>query len=91
MDPNRAQPLMTFSIFNELVDSHNLSLIRCDIINKGIEENEGRKVMEYMLDAYRVEDEFDLVKTFNKEPEKFDFDDFISRMNRKWKDSSGEN
>lgn len=88
MDPNRAQPLMTFSIFNDLVESHNLSLVRCDIINKGIEDNEGRKVMQHLLDAYRTEKEYVAVKTFNKEPNKFDFDDFISRMNKKWKETN---
>lgn len=90
MDPNRAQPLITFSIFNDLADSHNLSLVRCDIINKGIEDDEGRKVMQHLLEAYRTENEYDIVQTFNKEPNKFDFDDFISRMNKKWKETGDD-
>jgi hypothetical protein len=90
MDPNRAQPLITFSIFNDLANSHNLSLVRCDIINKGIEDDEGRKVMQHLLEAYRTENEYDIVQTFNKEPNKFDFDDFISRMNKKWKETGDD-
>jgi len=87
MDPNRAQPLMTFSVFNDLAESHNLSLVRCDIINKGIEESEGKKVMQNMLDAYRLEEDYTKVQDFNTKPEKFDVDDFISCMNQKWKGS----
>lgn len=86
MDPNRAQPLMTFSIFNDLVESHDISLVRCDVINKGIEESEGQKVMDMLLDSYRVDEDFSRwVKHFNEQPEKFDADDYISCMNQKWK------
>ena len=52
MDPNRAQPLMTFSVFNDLAESHDLSWVRSGIINQGIEEDDGRKVLENMLNAY---------------------------------------
>ena len=87
MDPNRAQPLLTFSIFDDLVSSHGLSLIRCDVINKGIEDNEGRKVMDLLVDTYKVDENYDSwVKQFNSQPEKFDVDDYISRMNQKWKE-----
>ncbi len=87
MDPNRAQPLMTFSIFNDLVSSHDLSLIRCDVINKGIEDSEGWKVMDLLTDSYKIDENYDSwVKQFNSQPEKFDVDDYISRMNQKWKE-----
>lgn len=85
MDPNRAQALLTFSIFNEFVEEHDISLVRCDIINRGIEDHEGRKVVENMLDAYRLEDEYSRVLLFNNEPTRFDFDEFISHTKIKWK------
>lgn len=86
MDPNRAQPLMTFSIFNDLVKSHNISLIRCDVINKGIEEGEGHKVMDMLVESYEVDEAFGRwVKQFNEQPASFDVDDYISCMNQKWK------
>ena len=85
MDPNRAQPLMTFSVFNDLAESHDLSLVRCDIINQGIEEDDGRKVLENMLNAYRIDEDFERVKGFNDGAETFEFDDYISCMNHKWK------
>jgi len=86
MDPNRAQPLITFSVFNDLADSHDLSLVRCDIINNGIEDDEGRKVMQNMLNSYHIEEEYSRVKAFNQDPAKFDVDDYISCMKQKWKD-----
>ena len=85
MDPNRAQPLMTFSVFNDLAESHDLSLVRCDIINQGIEEDDGRKVLENMLNAYRIDEDFERVKGFNDGAETFEFHDYISCMNHKWK------
>lgn len=90
MDPNRAQPLLTFSIFNDFVDEHDISLVRCDIINRGIEEDEGRKVVENLLDAYRIDDDYSKVLTFNEQPANFDVDDFISCMNFKWKGEKPE-
>ena len=97
MDPNRAQPLLTFSVFNDLDQSHDVSLLRCDVINKGIEEDEGRTVMNHMLDSYREEKEYNKVRMFNENPANFDVDDYISCMNQKWKkeennhDSSNSN
>lgn len=80
---------MTFSIFNDLAKSHDISLVRCDVINKGIDESEGQKVMDLLLDSYKVEEDYSRwVKHFNEQPEKFDADDYISCMNQKWKGSS---
>jgi hypothetical protein len=89
MDPNRASPLITFSIFNDLIESHDLSLLRCDMVNKGIEEMEAVKAVERILECYLQEDEYHTkVKVFNKNPSHFDLDDFIYYMNQKWKNSN---
>jgi len=85
MDPNRAQPLITFSIFTDLNKSHDISLLRCDIVNKGIEISEGKVLMENFVDSYHIEKEFSKVKVFNDNPETFEFDEFLSCMNKKWK------
>ena len=92
MDPNKAQPLITFSIFNDLVESHDMSLIRCDVINKGIEDDEGHRVMDMLLQSYKVDEDFSRwVQQFNEEPANFDVDDYISCMNQKWKGEKGSN
>ena len=86
MDPTGASPLMTFSVFNDLASTKNLSLIRVDILNKNIDDKEGMKVVRSVLDNYRKEVEFGTVKTFNEKPKAFDVDDYISRMNERWKE-----
>jgi hypothetical protein len=85
MDPNAATPLLTFSVFDDYSESKDMSLVRCDILNRGMHEDEGRKVVQSVLDNYRKKDAFVAVKTFNERPDAFDFDDYISRMNDRWK------
>jgi hypothetical protein len=85
MDPHSATPLLTFSVFDDFADSKDLTLIRCDILNNNIQQDEGRKVVQSVLDNYRGE-EYGSVKTFNDRPKSFDIDDYISRMNKRWQE-----
>ena len=48
-------------------------------------EDDGRKVLENMLNAYRIDEDFERVKGFNEGAATFDFDDYIACMNQKWK------
>ena len=89
MDPAAAQPLMTMSLFDDYADKLDLTLTRVDIINKGIDDSEGFKVANCLVDSYRNEEEYDAVKSFNRKPDAFDIDDFISVQNRKWKEEPG--
>ena len=86
MDPIAAAPLLTFSIFTDYAESKALSLVRCDVLNKGIRDDEGRKVVQSVVDNYRRNDEFVAVRIFNERPDAFDVDDYISRMNDRWKE-----
>jgi hypothetical protein len=85
MDPNAAQPLITFTIFDDYAQDKDLTLVRCDILNKGIHDNEGRKIVENTLESYRSDVEYATVKTFNERPKSFDVDDYIARQNEKWR------
>ena len=83
--------------------NHEHLLARCDIserlqkcglgpggiINKGIDDEVGRKIVLNMMDAYMKDDEYNVVHAFNKEPETFDFDDFLARQNEKWQRVEG--
>jgi len=84
MDPAAAQPLLTFSVFTDFSDSKDLTLVRCDILNKGIHDSEGRKIVENVVESYKSEVEYATVRTFNQRPDSFDIDDFIARQNEKW-------
>lgn len=85
MDPNGASPLLTFTIFDDYATTKNLSLVRIDILNKNIQEYEGQKIVRSLLDNY-IGDEYAAIKTFNKRPNDFDIEDFIARMNDRWKE-----
>ena len=88
MDPARAQPLITFSVFDDLADSLDIGLVRVDVINKAIEDDEGLRCVNALLDAYGKDENFMSVHAFNKKPESFDFDDYISQQNQKWKEAT---
>jgi hypothetical protein len=84
MDPTAASPLLTFSVFDDFVQTKHVSLVRVDILNSNILDAEANKVVQSVLHNYIHE--FDSVKTFNKRPKDFDFDDFVSRMSARWKE-----
>lgn len=84
MDPIAATPLMTFSVFDDFVASKGIALVRGDILNPSIDDTEGRKVVASVLENYKNDLDFLLVKTFNQHPERFDSDDFISQMKERW-------
>ena len=86
LDPARAQPLITFSVFDDLTDEFDIGLVRVDVINKGIEDDEGLRCVNSLLDAYGKDELFMNVHAFNKKPESFDFDDYIAQQNQKWKE-----
>ena len=83
MDPHSATPLLTMSVFDDYAESKDVALVRCDVLNKSIGEDEGARVMEQLLHHYV--DEYEVVETFNQQPDAFDFDDYIARMSRRWK------
>ena len=85
MDPAAAQPLLTFSIFDDYAISKDLTLVRCDILNRGLHDSEGRKLVENVMESYICDVEYAAVQTFNQRPQSFDVDDFISRQNEKWR------
>lgn len=84
MDPHSATPLITFTVFDDYV-SKDVCLVRCDIVNRSIGDDEGQRVVSELISNYL--DEYGEVQTFNKIPKEFHIDDFISRMEQQWKDN----
>jgi hypothetical protein len=78
MDPHSATPLLTFSVFDDFAESKDVTLVRVDLFNKGIQDEEGRKVVESLLDHYRNDADYASIETFNRRPGDFDFDDVSS-------------
>jgi len=83
-NPQQASPLVTFSVFNDLAESHGITLVRGEVVNQSISFYEGNKVINAMIDAYKNEAEYHHVEAFNKSPNKFDFETFIALRKAKW-------
>lgn len=81
MDPSAAQPLLTISVFDDLADTKDVVLLRCDIINRGIEDDEGYKICQNLIKDYI---DFESVQMFNKKPDHFNIDDFVKEKEQKW-------
>jgi len=88
LDPSRAQPLMTVATFDDLSESKGLTLVRCDVINRGIQDDEAFKICRGLLAGYANDDDFRNVHVFNKAPDAFDVDDYVSVKQRKWKEEA---
>ena len=83
LDPAAAQPLLTISVFDDLTESKDVTLLRCDIINRGIEDDEGYKLCQNLINDYL---DFERVHMFNKKPDAFDVDEFVKEREQKWKE-----
>mmetsp|Transcript_15250 Transcript_15250/g.22722 ORF Transcript_15250/g.22722 Transcript_15250/m.22722 type:complete len:258 (-) Transcript_15250:240-1013(-) len=81
MDPAAAQPILTVSVFDDLAETKDVVLLRCDIINRGIEDDEGYKLCQNLINDYL---EFEGVHMFNKNPDAFDVDEFVKEKEQKW-------
>jgi len=81
MDPAAAQPILTVSVFDDLAETKDVVLLRCDIINRGIEDDEGYKLCQNLINDYL---EFEGVHMFNKKPDAFDVDEFVKEKEQKW-------
>jgi hypothetical protein len=81
MDPAAAQPLITISVFDDLAEKNDVVLLRCDIINKGIEDDEGYKICQNLIKDYL---DFDSVEMFNTKPDAFNIDEFVKEKQSQW-------
>jgi ATP synthase mitochondrial F1 complex assembly factor 1 len=87
MDPTSATPLLTFAVFTDFAETKDLSLVRADVLNASITDNEAYKVVSSVLSNYKSDDEYGSVQVFNRQSSDFDVDDYISRMNDRWNQS----
>lgn len=81
MDPAAAQPLITISVFDDLAEKKDVVLLRCDIINKGIEDDEGYKICQNLIKDYL---HGDAVRMFNTKPDAFNIDEFVKEKQAQW-------
>lgn len=92
IDPARAPPLLTCSVFVDYAHDpdFDLTMVRSDVIARTIDDHEAMLLVTNMMDSYRKDDEYkQYLHTFNHAPDKFNFDDFISYEKLRWKNVSG--
>jgi hypothetical protein len=84
-DASTSQPLIAISVYNDLASTKQITLIRGEVINKGILLEEGEKVIHQLIEAYRNDDQFYAhVRSFNKNPSNFNYNDFMEQQRLKW-------
>eukprot|EP00533_Pseudo-nitzschia_delicatissima_P006192 CAMPEP_0116099498 /NCGR_PEP_ID=MMETSP0327-20121206/11794_1 /TAXON_ID=44447 /ORGANISM="Pseudo-nitzschia delicatissima, Strain B596" /LENGTH=213 /DNA_ID=CAMNT_0003591367 /DNA_START=228 /DNA_END=869 /DNA_ORIENTATION=- len=90
MDPAAAQPLMSFSVFEDYSDDKDLTLVRADILNRGLDEGEGLKVVNSMLANYMNDDQYLNVRAFNSKPDSFDLETYVAQQSEQWKTDTAD-
>lgn len=73
-DPNNAEPYMAVAFHEDFQDKKGLVLVRGDF-SAHLTKDEARRLL-WLLSHYYLK-EPKLVRTFNKEPEKFDFNSYL--------------
>lgn len=84
-DPANAQPVISFSVFDDYIESKNMTLVRADIIVNVFREGEAEKIIGGILKRFdgRTCDK-DWVDIFNNKPEDFKFEEFIEDSRTSW-------
>lgn len=73
--------MLTCSVLDDFDD---ITLVRADVVNLDIQEDEGRKVVKSLLDSYGNDEEMQMVKNFNQNPDMFDVEVYVESQRRKW-------
>ena len=76
-DPSKAPPYMALSIYDELVSSKEVALLRADIIAADITKPVGNRIVKYLREFYADPGKFEWVKAFNCRPREFDYSSLV--------------
>ncbi|GMI27593.1 hypothetical protein TeGR_g8198 [Tetraparma gracilis] len=84
-DPANTNPMLSFSVFDEFLESRNVALIRADVISKALEEEDAKKVIRGVLSNFDGRSlSRDWVDEFNNRPAEFDFDKYVALQRASW-------
>lgn len=78
-DPETAQPWLFLSLFDELVESKGLGLLRGEVMPGRLTKAEAESVVARTIDVYSS-DRYDRAWMFNHAPKHFDADAFIQEQ-----------
>lgn len=85
-DPLSASPILTASVFADLMALKDITLVRYDYDERIIPE--GPKIVDQLFRSY-LED-FTTVDIFNNKPATFQIEDFVASRKKKWEQTEQE-
>ena len=83
-DPASAQPVLSFSVFDDFIDDKNLCLVRADVVAKGFDVADARKVISMCVKGWEGKGTPDYVDLFNNRSEDFEFERYIEDARKQW-------
>lgn len=84
-NPAEAPPVLSFSVFDDYIESLNITLVRADVVVDSFQDDSVFKVIGGVLKRYDGRDyDKDYVHQFNNAPGDFNFDDFIESSRQIW-------
>jgi len=75
-NPETATPYMVLTVFDELVESKGIALMRGDLISH-LDEDEGHTIMTTLLNGYLRDTGYENIRRFNHEPNTFKYEEYI--------------
>jgi ATP synthase mitochondrial F1 complex assembly factor 1 len=79
-NPATAQPYMTVSAYEDMIDSKNIGLLRADVTAQ-LSREEGAHLVDLLRQYYSSSGSAaEFVETFNHAPAQFDFDAFMASV-----------
>lgn len=76
-NPQNAAPFMVVCLFEELLTSHKLVLLRADIVTDKLTRLQGERLVKYTREMYTDPGKFEWVKKFDVRPGEFDMEGMV--------------
>ncbi|KAH9102773.1 hypothetical protein LEN26_006808 [Aphanomyces euteiches] len=80
-NPAQAPPCLTVSIFDDLVSSKELALIRGDVANL-LDKDEASRLLDSLIQRYVNDAHYSTVESFNLKPQEFSFDAYLEECKK---------
>ncbi|OWZ03917.1 putative mitochondrial protein [Phytophthora megakarya] len=72
-NPSAAPPCVAVSLYDDLLDKKELTLVRADVINM-LDKKETQLLLKQLLASYQDDKLYEHVDKFNNQPDQFDFE-----------------
>ncbi|KAL3672834.1 hypothetical protein V7S43_002122 [Phytophthora oleae] len=79
-NPSAAPPCVAVSLYDDLLATKELTLVRADVINM-LDKTESQLLLKQMLASYQDDKLYEHVDKFNNKPEQFDFEAYRLLLN----------